>query len=206
MNRPHISINFAISADGKISSAEHCPSGWTSRADFERLKTLRESADALMVGRGTLESDRMTMNAPQKPLRCVVSSKGRFDPGHPLFASDGGPIHLLGTDHAPDEIPGTHGHHGSLAAFVETLAQEFNVKRLHCEGGGQLVRELATLDLIDEIHLTWAGHTLFGGVDAPGITGSPGDFLEASRHFELTEFTPLGNTGECFLSYRRKTG
>lgn len=206
MHRPRISINFALSADARITSISGKASGWTSRADSDRLKQLRAGADALMVGRGTLESDRMTLVAPGDPLRCVVSRSGRFDAGHPLFHSRGGPIHLLGTESPPAEIHATTPHHSSLADFLATLHRDLGVEHLHCEGGGQLARELAALDALDDIHLTWAGHLLFGGRGAPGITGPPGDFLPASRAFELTHFEPLETEGECFLSYRRLAG
>lgn len=76
------------------------------------------------------------------------------------------------------------------------------MERLHCEGGGSLIRSLAELDAIDEFHLTWAGHTLFGGKAAPTPTGVPGAFLPASLKFELSAFEPTSE-GECFLSYRR---
>lgn len=204
MTRPRISINFAVSADGKISSVGKRPSGWTSKDDHARLLKLREGADALLVGRGTLEADRMTMKAPGNPLRCVVSRRGGFDPTHPLFHSEGGPIHLLVTDGEAPDIPGVTVHTGALADFLQTLA-EAGVKHLHCEGGGELARELATMDAIDEIHLTWAGHRIFGGRAAPTISGVPGDFLPASREYELVEFDPRPETGECFLSYRRKS-
>lgn len=203
MTRPHVTINFAVSADGKISSVAKRPSGWTSREDHTRLIKLRENADALLVGRGTLEADRMTMKAPHNPLRCVVSRSGNFDPSHPLFHSEGGPIHLLVTDGAAPQIPGAKIHTGSLSGFLRELSA-MGVKRLHCEGGGELARELAAMDAIDEIHLTWAGHTLFGGRAAPTISGLPGEFLPASREYELVEFDPRPETGECFLSYRRK--
>lgn len=203
MDRPHISLNFAISADGRITSIAGIRSGWTSPADQARFARLRENADALMVGRGTLEADRMTLRAPANPLRCVVSSAGRFDPAHPLFHTEGGPIHLLGTTAAPMEIPGTTSHHGSLDDFLRTL-RKIGVRYLHCEGGGTLVRALAEMDAIDEIHLTWAGHRLFGGATAPGITGAPGGFFPASQAYELTCFEPLEKEGECFLSYRRQ--
>ena len=64
MKRPFLSLNFALSADGKISSVVKRPSGWTSRDDHARLLDLRKDADALLVGRGTLEADRMAMKAP----------------------------------------------------------------------------------------------------------------------------------------------
>ena len=203
MTRPRISINFAVSADGKISSVAKRPSGWTSKEDHARLLKLREGADALLVGRGTLEADRMTMKAPGNPWRCVVSRGGKFDPSHPLFHSEGGPIHLLVTEGDPPAIPGVTIHTGKLSAFLQTLATS-GIKHLHCEGGGELARELAAMDAIDEIHLTWAGHTIFGGREAPAISGVPGDFLPASRTYELVEFDPQPETGECFLSYRRK--
>ena len=200
---PSLSINLALSADGKISSPSGKASGWTSEADFARLKQLREKADALLVGRGTLESDRMTLRAPQNPLRCVVSRQGRFSSSHPLFQSQGGPIHLLGTETPPEPVGDATLHHSDLPTFLSELAAEHGVGHVHCEGGGQLIHELAALDLIDEIHLTWAGHTFFGGTKSPGATGLPGDFLPASRHLKLTHFEPREDLGECFLTYQR---
>lgn len=203
MRRPTLSLNLALSADGKISSVGRRPSGWTSKDDHARLLELRNGADALLVGRGTLEADRMTMKAPGDPWRCVVSRSGRFDPAHPLFQTSGGPVHLLVTEGVAPEIAGATVHSGSLAAFLETLAA-VGIRRAHCEGGGELVFALAELDAIDEIHLTWAGHTVFGGLGAPTLSGVPGVFLPATREFELADFEPRPENGECFLSYRRK--
>jgi riboflavin biosynthesis pyrimidine reductase len=207
MTRPWISTNLALSADGKISSSPPRPAGWTSRADHARLLELRGNADAILVGRGTLESDRMTMTVPGKavqPLRCVVSRNGEMDPGHPVFSKPGGGIHLLVTgEFTGVEISGVTMHRGTLAEFLETLGAEYEVARLHCEGGGQLIRELAELDAIDEFHVTLAGHTLFGGLDAVTATGIPADFLPRSLEFRLSHFEPRVAEGECFLSYTR---
>lgn len=203
MDRPWISTNLAISADGKISAVDRRPSGWTSAADHARLKELRLGAKALMVGRGTWAADRMTMTSPENPLRCVVSASGNFDRSHPIFTTPGGEIHLLVTSgERVEPIERAAIHHASLEAFLELLARDHGVERLHCEGGGGLIRSLAELDAIDEFHLTWAGHTLFGGKAAPTPTGVPGAFLPASLKFELSAFEPTSE-GECFLSYRR---
>lgn len=207
MTRPWISTNLAISADGKISSVARRPSGWTTREDHARLLKLREPADALLVGRGTLEADRMTMTMPGKPvqpLRCVVSREGRISTDHPLFQKPGGPIHMLVTGGSTPDLPaGVTIHHGSLAGFLETLATDLGLKHLHCEGGGTLIRSLAEIDAIDEFHLTLAGHTLFGGFSAPTATGIPADFLPSSVKFTLSHFEPRPEAGECFLSFRR---
>jgi riboflavin biosynthesis pyrimidine reductase len=125
-----------------------------------------------------------------------------------MFTTPGGDIHLLVTgETAPHNLPSAVTlHRGSLADFLTSLQRDHGVEKLHCEGGGELVRALAALDVIDVIHLTWSGNVLFGGVTSPTITGVPGDFLPASRHFELTAFEPNEKTGECFLSYRRLEG
>ena len=205
MLRPRISTNLAISADGKISSSPPRPSGWTSREDHARLLELRGNADALLVGRGTLESDRMTLtvpNQPKQPLRCIVSRSGKLDPDHPVFASPGGDIHLLVTGEFEGPSPaGVTLHRQTLLEFLRTLATEYHVQQLHCEGGGQLIRALAELDVIDEFHLTLAGHTLFGGLAASTATGIPAEYLPKSLAFELTRFEP--RAGECFVSYTR---
>lgn len=208
MSRPWISANLAISADGKISDSRQRPSGWTSKADHDRLISLRGNADALIVGRGTLEKDRMSLRSPgsaKPPLRCIVSRSGRISPEHPVFQTEGGAVHLLitGDVQSPD-LPGVTIHRGTIDGFVRTLAESHGVSRLHCEGGGELIRSLAELDLLDELHLTLAGHTIFGGAESPTATGIPGDFLPASRAFTLHGFEPQPETGECFLTYRRK--
>ncbi len=207
MKRPRISTNLAISADGKISSVPPRPAGWGSEADHERLLDLRKSADALLVGRGTLAVDRMTMTVPgngPQPLRCVVSRSGKYDPAHPLFHQPGGAIHLLTTGDEPgEEIAGATSHHGSLADFLSALSENHAVRRLHCEGGGQLIRALAELDFIDDFHLTIAGHKLFGGRGAATATGVPGNFLPQSLAFTNSHFEARPELGECFLTYSR---
>ncbi len=149
----------------------------------------------------------MTLTVPGKssqPLRCIVSEHGKFDPTHPLFAKLGGEIHLLVTGALNGTPPpNTTLHQKSLGEFLETLATQYDVTRLHCEGGGQLIRALAELDAIDEYHLTLAGHTLFGGIQATTSTGIPAQFLPRSLDFSLTHFEPLPEGGECFLSYMR---
>lgn len=209
MRRPWISTNLAVSADGKISSVARCASGWTSAADHQRLQELRLGADALMVGRGTLVADRMTLAVPgadPPPLRCVVSSgAGRIAADHPVFHSSGGEVHILVTGNPCHELPSLAViHQCGLEEFLSHLATDLGVKRVHCEGGGELIRSLAALGAIDEFHMTLAGHTLFGGVGAVTATGVPAGFLRNSLEFEISGFEPNGQ-GECFLSYRRKS-
>ncbi len=201
-----ISANFAISADGKISSSDCRPSGWTSREDHQRLLDLRRGADAILVGRRTLLADNMTLTVPgavKHPLRCVASASGKFTGQEKLFHTAGGEIHLWSQETPTIARPDMIIHHGDVCEFLQTLHDHHGVKHLHCEGGGELLRLLIERDVLDEIHLTWAAHTIFGGAKAPTITGIPGMVLDVSRHFKLTHFDPRPANGEVFLSYRR---
>lgn len=202
-----ISANFAISADGKISSLDHRPSGWTSRADFLRLLALRRDADAILVGRRTLLIDNMSLTVPdaeRQPLRCIASASGALSGEEKVFRTPGGSIHLWCQTMPPCGLPHTTLHHGSLENFLLELHQQHGVKHLHCEGGGTLLRQLLEIDCLDELHLTWAAHTLFGGAEAQTLSGVPGLPLESSRHFQLVHFEPLESEGEVFLSYVRR--
>lgn len=204
-------MNLAVSADGKTSDVAHRPSGWTSRADHDRLLELRSTAGALLVGRRTLVADRMTLACPARdvqPLRCVVAGSGEVPEAHPLFERAGGTIHWLITGDSPSlplRFPTeVTVHRGTLADFLTTLKTQLGVDHVHCEGGGTLIRMLAEMDAIDELHLTLAGHTLFGGKIAPTATGSPADYLPKSLDFHISRFQVSPETGECFMSYRRR--
>lgn len=143
----------------------------------------------------------------RQPLRCVVSHDGIFDFEHPLFHKPGGKIHLLVTGpnlHLPPPDFDGQLHHGSLSEFLENLKNHHSVTSLHCEGGGQLIKELAALDAIDEFHATLAGHTLFGGGKSTTPTGVPDDYLPRSLDFQLAVFSPQSESGECFVTYSRK--
>lgn len=202
----HISANMAITADGKISTRSLNPARFTSQRDSQRLLKLRANKDALLVGRGTLLADTMSMTVPMQsiqPLRCIISRTSEIPKEHPVLTAKGGDIHLCTTEGSPAAIPNKVTHHNkSLPDFLLCLEKEYAVQSLHTEGGGQLIKELFRLDLIDDLYLTLAGHTLFGGRSAPSLCGLPGEFLPMSRSFRLLDFTPTED-GECFLHYSR---
>lgn len=208
MNRPWISTNFAISADGKISSVLRQATGWTSATDHERLIELRRGVDAILVGRATLEADQMTLTVKdqvKQPLRCIVTSGlGSIADEHPLWSRPGGPIHwvVMGDGQTPVPSGVQEVYRGSLTRYFSWLKECRGVEHLHCEGGGFLMRQLVEQDLVDEVNLTLAGHTLFGGTEAPTLLGGDLSFLSESRKFSIHSFHASVETNECFLSYR----
>jgi len=222
--RPLVILHFAVTADGKVSTSKHTSARFTSARDKQRLLEVRALADAILVGRGTLETDRMSMDLPDQrlrerrikegksecPLRVILSASGNISISLSVFEKGDAPIVIYTTErmapaqrrllseHAAVHVSGSDDL--DLFWLLWHLYEHYQVQFLVCEGGPTLVKALAQADVIDEIYLTIAAK-IFGGLAAPGLTGLPGEFLPASRKFQLIDFDRGEN--ECYLRYRR---
>ena len=223
--RPLVILHFAVTADGKVSTSKHTSARFTSARDKQRLLEVRALADAILVGRGTLETDRMSMDLPDQrlrerrikegksecPLRVILSASGNISISLSVFEKGDAPIVIYTTErmapaqrrllseHAAVHVSGSDDL--DLFWLLWHLYEHYQVRFLVCEGGPTLVKALAQIDVIDEIYLTIAAK-IFGGLAAPGLTGFPGEFLPASRQFQLIDIDRGEN--ECYLRYRRK--
>lgn len=222
--RPKIHAHFAMTADGKISTKNFTPSQFTSPADKTRIGEIRARHDAILAGRGTVAADTMSMRIskeelraarvrsglPPEPLRVVISNAGKIDPAWKIFRHAGSPIVILSTTRMPLKLRTAlaplcdlHLYESPTVPLPSALAMlrtEYGVKSLVCEGGGELLHSLATADLLDEIHLTLAP-VLFGGADAPTLTGLPGGFLPKPIDFRLAKMETMDD--ECLLQFKR---
>src|SRR5205807_7101277 len=86
-----------------------------------------------------------------------------------------------------------------LAWMLQQLRSEYGVRTVACEGGPTLFRALLEQDLVDQLNLTIAPY-LFGGANAPTLTGLSKEFLPRSIRCSLTNMRVVGE--ECFLTYR----
>jgi riboflavin biosynthesis pyrimidine reductase len=85
--------------------------------------------------------------------------------------------------------------------MLQILKRDYKVRRVACEGGPILFRSMLELGLIDELNLTIAPY-LFGGAEAPTLTGLSKEFLAASVQCVMKNMRIVGD--ECFLTYRVK--
>lgn len=224
-SRPRVSVHFAVTLDGKVSTPSHTPAQFTSAEDKRRLLQVRSENDAVMVAKGTLQTDRMSLGlpdpvlrnnrsrrgAPEEPLRVIVSASGEIALDLPIFQNPGAPIVLYTTSRIPSSkrtnieakvaIYEAGKDQVDLNYVMRHLFSHYQVRAVVCEGGPTLVRSLAEVDLIDRIVLTVAAK-LFGGRLAPTLTGLPGDFLPATRHFQLVNIE-IGDN-EFYLTYERE--
>jgi len=222
--RPHVIANFAITADGKISTRNYTQATFTSKADKRRLLEIRALGDALLVARGTVAKDNMSMGIPTEdlkqareaegkrrvPIRVIVSNRGDIDLEWQVFKKRVSPVIVFCSERMQPEIRAAvseaatlHIHPGNrvdLPLLLETRRTEHDIATLICEGGPQLLRSLLEIDALDELYLTLAP-VLFGGHDAPTITGEPNDFLASEIRMTLVEQHQVEN--EVYLHYRR---
>ncbi len=211
--RPFVTANFAITADGRISTRNFTPSDFSSKRDKRRLVKIRAACDAVLVGARTLGADTMTMGIPgvrgkNPPLRVIVSNSGRIAPTLRVFHTLGAQIVIFTTKKMPVKTRAALAPVADifihpkpavdLSLALAILRADYGVKRLVCEGGGTLLRSFAAADLLDELHLTLCP-LVFGGATAPTLTGVPGKFLPKRTQLRLVEMTRAGD--ECFTRW-----
>lgn len=222
MKRPRVIANFALTADGKVSTRNFTPTGFTSPVDKRRLQEIRALGDALLVGGRTVAADTMSMGlsaadlreyriaqgrAPE-PLRVIASNGGALDPQGKVFQKKSRPPVVFSTRRMSVQKQATlsplcdlwlfPGETVPLEALLDILRRDYAVRTVICEGGPSLFHSLLEIGAIDELRLTWCP-LIFGGAGAPTVTGLPGDFLTTIRRARLKKMETVG--AECFLTY-----
>jgi riboflavin-specific deaminase-like protein len=217
---------MAISADGKIATANRAATSFGSRRDLEHLYELRATADAVMCGARTVEQThtilgpgavkfrrrRLRHGLAEYNLRVLVSGSGSIDPEAGIFKTRFAPIIVLTTNRISPKKLGALRRRADVVhltgeteinfpAALRWLRREWGVKRLLCEGGGELNDALFQAGLVDEIHLTICPK-IAGGRTAPTIADGRGvDHLADAARFHLTSIKRYGP--ELFTVFSR---
>ncbi|HUA67356.1 MAG TPA: RibD family protein [Candidatus Saccharimonadales bacterium] len=206
---PFVLVNMAMTADGKIATVNRAVSSFGSARDHEHLLALRATADAVMAGARTVDSapinlgpgpakfrrHRLKQGLAEYPLRVIVSRSGSVNPRAKIFQYHFSPILILTTHRAgssrlkrlrtvADAVKICGRDEINFNAALRWLRKEWRVKRLLCEGGGELNAALFRDGLVNELHLTICPF-IFGG-DAPTIAEGQG----FSRLADAERFRP----------------
>jgi 2,5-diamino-6-(ribosylamino)-4(3H)-pyrimidinone 5'-phosphate reductase len=199
--RPHVVVNVAMSADGKISTRERRQVKISGTEDFLRVDALKAASDAVMVGIGTVLADdpsltvksedlkrkRKEQGKDEHPVRVIVDSSARISlDASVLHKGDGMRVVAVSQQADPLKIAKLK----KLAKVVVAGKDEVNlgwvldqlmlmgIHHLMVEGGGTLIAGLFAEGLVDEMY-TFVGNIIIGGKDAPTPADGNGFISEA---------------------------
>jgi len=222
---PFVFINVATTADGKLAPANRHFVPFGSKRDQELLLELRANADAVMSGARTVgpmpvnlgpgparyRKMRVSKGLPEYNLRVVVSGSGNLNPRAEIFRHHFSPIIVLVARRAPesnlrrlrevaDEVKAFGDKELNFTQALRWLREKWGVKRLLCEGGGEVNWGLFQEGLVDEVY-----HTLcplvFGGRNAPTMADGRGfPALASATRLRLNSLKRFGD--ELFLVWR----
>ncbi|MFC4602785.1 pyrimidine reductase family protein [Rhodococcus kronopolitis] len=185
LDRPWVRVNFVSSIDGAVT-ADGTSGRLGTPADRRVFATLRELADVVLVGAGTVRAEdyggarfddaararRRARGQSDAPPIAVVTAGARVDPRSRLLTDTAVAPLILTCGAAPTENRDALAGAGarvlelgdravSTAAILDAL-DGLGLRRVLCEGGPTLFGQLLADDAVDELCLT-TSPVLVGG-------------------------------------------
>jgi 2,5-diamino-6-(ribosylamino)-4(3H)-pyrimidinone 5'-phosphate reductase len=180
---PHVIINCAMSADGKIALPSRRQTRISNDEDLKRVHELRNRCDAILVGIETVLSDdpKLTVKEsyvpdPKQPVRIVVDSNGRI-PEDALVLSSDSPTIIAVSESCERTIEGPEflvcgKDKVDIPLLLEILDRK-GIKTLLVEGGETVIWSFLNQRLADEFYI-FVGSMVIGGLTSPTPAGGEG--------------------------------
>jgi 5-amino-6-(5-phosphoribosylamino)uracil reductase len=194
-DRPYTLLSCGMSIDGYLDSAEAARLQLSNAADFDRVDAERARCDAILVGAATIRADnprllvrsaarraeRVSRGLPPSPAKVTLTRRGDLA-GTAAFFTTGDSDKIV---YCPTSAAETlRARLGAVATVVDTgqacdvdVAEVLKhlsargIDRVMVEGGGNVLTQFLTADLVDELHLVVA--PLFvGDSRAPRFVGN----------------------------------
>jgi 5-amino-6-(5-phosphoribosylamino)uracil reductase len=175
-------------------------------------RTVEISQSILGTGDEKFRRQRLKRGLAEHNLRVIVSGSGSVDPTAEIFQKRFSPIIMLTTRRASakklaqlrqlaDEVRICGEREINFPVALRWLRAQWKVKRLLCEGGGELNAVLFRAGLVDEVHLTICPK-IFGGRTAPTIAdGRSFPRLKDAEGFQIQSVRRF--QGELFTVFSR---
>ncbi|MFF1574166.1 bifunctional diaminohydroxyphosphoribosylaminopyrimidine deaminase/5-amino-6-(5-phosphoribosylamino)uracil reductase RibD [Leifsonia sp. NPDC058292] len=162
LGRPHITVKWASSLDGRTAAADGTSKWITGAAARQRVHEQREASDAIVVGTGTVLADDPSLTArgdagellSTQPTPVVVGM--RAIPREAAVFRHPHPVIFEGTHDVAELVRDLHGR---------------GFRRVYVEGGPTLASAFVEASLVDEYAIYLAPTLLGGGHLALGDIG-----------------------------------
>jgi len=221
-DRPHVSINMAMSADGKVSTYRRETFSLGSEEDRYLMDVIRAKMDAVIVGAETLRRDGWAMHIryPElqkkriakgkglNPLNVVLSSDLNLKADREFFTRRDTKKLIITTRVAPPARLRGFGKLADVIALPRKRIRPGDVldilwgrgcRRVLVEGGGTLNFSFFEAGLVDDLYVTVTPRIL-GGAGSPTVADGKGFLARSHPRLELVSSRRRGN--EVFLKYR----
>jgi 2,5-diamino-6-(ribosylamino)-4(3H)-pyrimidinone 5'-phosphate reductase len=217
-DRPFVTLNVAMTADGKTDTVARRGATISSPHDLARVDRLRAESDAVLVGGRTLLGDdpRLTVKSAdlraerrargleENPIKVGIVSNADLRDDSRFLTAGPAQVMLFTTQRtSPAQIIRLRERGAQVFVMGERrvdLVRAFHrlrghgVKRLLVEGGGTLNAELLRLRLVDEVYL-YIAPLIFGGADAPTLADGVGLQRKEAIHLQLSTAETLRDGG-----------
>jgi len=200
--RPRVTINAAMSVDGKIALSDGTGVRLSNEEDLRRVHRLRAAVDAIIVGVGTVLTDdpKLTVKSEyakgRHPLRVVLDSEGKT-PERARVLDGSAPTLVVTSDECVRSFPGAEvlrcgKEEVDLPRLLELLAAR-QVQTILVEGGSTVIWSFLRHGLADEMKV-FVSSKVLGGRSAPTLAGGRGAAtLDEAIGLRLDRAGPLGD-------------
>jgi 2,5-diamino-6-(ribosylamino)-4(3H)-pyrimidinone 5'-phosphate reductase len=221
---PHVIVNVAMTADGKIDSVARAGAAISSSADSSRVDRLRAEVDAILVGgrtlvegdpRLTVKSDelraqRKNSGRSENPAKVGVVSVATVAPGS-RFMTTGPARRILYTTTRTPRLQIELLERAGAEVFVRgdtrvdlpgmfASLHGLGIRKVMVEGGGTIIAELFRLGLVDELSIYVAAR-IFGGSRAPTLADGEGFLPDQAPRLTLLSMEEIDDEGGALLRY-----
>lgn len=227
--RLHVTVNAAMSVDGKIDSVRREGARISSLSDRERVDRLRAACDAVVVGGTTLTRDdpglvvrspllraeRKACGRGENPAKVAIVTKAYIDLSG-AFVTAGPARRIIFTtrktgaaqvrrlEEAGIEVYVDDGERVSLPNSFDSL-HRLGARQILVEGGGTLIAALFELELVDEL-LVYVAPAVLGGAMAPTLADGCGFGPAQARGLKLESAEKFDAGGGVLLRYLVEKG
>ena len=189
---PFVILKIASSLDGKIATTSGDSRGITSQESLHFVHTLRDQADAILVGIGTIQADnpllttRLQGRRGKDPIRVIVDSSLRISPQARVFNPHSRADVIIATAKgAPKRKKEKLEKRGAKVITIDSSVRGVDLKRLMgalgeleitsllIEGGTEITTSALKDGIVDKLFFFYAPKIL-GGLSAYGIMAGEG--------------------------------